>query len=141
MHPDFLLSRSTFSWNRKYGRWNKGLIKFWIKRWQGFSQTNVTLSSLVSHLPEICEDLKDIKADSRLYEMQKVPEKIAPKNWAYQMKHHTTYQVYKIWFTTLFHRGLLRNWSSKLKLRVSNVAFRSGYFSKNLKWLWNLTQI
>ena len=26
---------------------------------------------------------------TRLYEMQKVPKKIAPKNWAYRMKHHT----------------------------------------------------
>ena len=31
---------------------------------------------------------------SRLYEMQKVPKKIAPKNWAYLMKHNT-WLVYK----------------------------------------------
>ena len=42
---------------------------------------------------------------TRLYEMQKVPKKIAPKNWAYLTKQDTCL-VSKIWFKTFFYRGV-----------------------------------
>ena len=72
---------------------------------------------------------------TRLYEMQKVPKKIAPINWAYLKKHHTCL-VSKIYFKTFFYRGLIRSWP--LKTLTRDIAYTISYIKlkSRAKTIW-----